>query len=295
MDIEKKVIAFQKRIDELFDMKEAVVPNRVGLKLSSEVVVNEDGLFNARLINPLARRCSALMDLPQPYEIFIISSGAFALGSADMQRRDSSFDPTNCSIATRQVIASAGQIELAHSWKQAFLECGNGKPVVQFLISDHDWIGKNPKDTQRKIENLRRPLLHALKMRMIALDNGNDGTNDTGMKELVSAKDNDPLAVIRALMVRAKYLIMGTNVDGILDKDRQAIPEMTSLDDLKKVFDHGRLNGRGMTTGGHISKIGAGFAFGREGREAFIVNANMLYAIEDILAGKIGTRIAIAA
>lgn len=290
MEIEQ-VIAFTDSIDELFDIRETPVSNRVALKLGSDVVVGPNGRFNARLISRVARSCSDLMDLPQqPYEFIIITSGAFALGAEEMKRHDDMFDPRAYSIETRQVVASIGQIDLAYRWEQAFKKYS--KNVVQFLISDHDWIGKDPEDTQRKIENLRRPLLQALAMRMIPLDNGNDGTNNFGMMELVSSVDNDPLSVIRAFMARAKYMILGTNANGVLDVEKKVISEITSLDDLGRVFDHGKSNG-GM--GGILSKVRSGVAFGRGGREAFIVNGRQLYAVEDILAGKIGTRIAIAA
>lgn len=289
MEVEQ-VTAFTDRIDELFDIRETTVPNRVALKLGSDVVVGSNRRFNAQLISRVARSCSDLMDLPQPYEFIIITSGAFALGAEKMRRQNYMFNPQACDIETRQVVASIGQIELAHRWEQAFKKYR--KTVVQFLISDHDWIGKDRDDTQRKIENLRRPLLQALAMRMVPLDNGNDGTNDLGMKELVSSVDNDPLSVIRALMARAKSMIIGTNADGVLDAERKVIPEITSPDDLERVFDHGKSNGG---VGGILSKVKAGFAFGRGGRKAFIVDGRKLFAVEDILAGKIGTRIAIAA
>lgn len=295
MQIEQ-VIEMQNRLDGLFDLGEVVAPDRVVLKMGSDVVVNKDGLFNTRLAHRVAGSCSQLMD-EKGLRFVIVTSGAFALGSIERKKSDPGFDPYDCSPEIKQVLASNGQIVLSGKWMRVFRKFG--KETSQFLISDNDWNGKNPEDTKNRIEELRRPLLRALMMRYIPVDNGNDGTNSTGMRELLTSADNDPLSVMRARMAYAKYLILMTSVDGVLDQDKKVIPQITSLDDLVQIADHGKLNnGTGeIYTGGIYSKVTAAVVFARGGREAFIINGRRfkINTIEDVLAGRIGTRIALAA
>jgi glutamate 5-kinase len=140
----------------------------------------------------------------QDKEIVIVSSGAVALG-----RRELGLDPDRARLEDNQAAAAAGQIVLAHAYKE---HLGNrGIKVAQVLLTLDD------SESRRRYLNAVRTLTTLLRARVVPVIN----ENDTVATAELRYGDNDRLAGRVAQMVSADCLVVLSDVDGLYDRDPQ--------------------------------------------------------------------------
>jgi glutamate 5-kinase len=177
-------------------------------------------------------------------EVVIVSSGAVALG-----RRELGVSASKARLEDNQAAAAAGQIVLAHAYKE-FLGRHDIK-VAQILLTLDD------SESRRRYLNAVRTLSTLIKARVVPVIN----ENDTVATAELRYGDNDRLAGRVAQMISADCLIILSDVDGLFDAnpqthaDAKLIAEVGSID--QRVLDMAGGPGSKHGSGGMRTKLEA--------------------------------------
>ncbi len=137
-------------------------------------------------------------------EYLIVTSGAIAAGISGLglSKRPSG-------VPGMQACAAVGQSQLMHTYERLFF----GKKVVaQLLLSSDDFT------SPIRYRNLQNALAELLALGVVPIVNENDSVS---VRELEGAfGDNDELSALLATAVRADWLLLLTNVDGLAYSER---------------------------------------------------------------------------
>lgn len=210
------------------------------VKIGSSALTDlEQGLVSSRL--------DALTDvicerIERGTDVIVVSSGAIGAGMAPLglKRR-----PTD--LATKQAVASVGQLRLARAWGRSFTRYDRVVSLV--LLTAHDvGLRVHAANAQRTLDRLRTlgavPIINE---------------NDTVATNEVRFGDNDRLAALVAHLTGADALVLLSDVDGLYDGDPRAggaalIPAVDGPADLDGVVAGA---GGALGTGGMASKLSA--------------------------------------
>src|ERR1700712_2936759 len=173
---------------------------RIVVKIGSNVLTQSNGLPDQHRIGKLVEQMAAIKQ--QGIEVTVVSSGAVAAGRSLITVSDK-YD----AIATRQLLASIGQVKLINTYTQLFEK--HDILCSQVLVTTEDFKGR------QHYLNMKNCLEILLQHQVIPIVNENDVVSVT---ELMFT-DNDELAGLIASMLNAQALIILTNVDGIYDGD----------------------------------------------------------------------------
>jgi glutamate 5-kinase len=171
---------------------------RIVVKIGSNVLTQSNGLPDQHRIGKLVEQMAIIKE--QGIEVILVSSGAVAAGRSLITVSDK-YD----AIATRQLLASIGQVKLINLYSQLFEK--HDMLCSQVLVTTEDFNGR------QHYLNMRNCLEILLQHQVIPIVNENDVVSVT---ELMFT-DNDELAGLIASMLNAQALILLTNVDGIYD------------------------------------------------------------------------------
>jgi glutamate 5-kinase len=216
---------------------------RVVIKIGSNVLTKSNGLPDQERISQLVEQIVAIKK--QGIEVTVVSSGAVAAGRSLITVSDK-YD----AIATRQLLASIGQVKLINTYTQLFEK--HNILCSQVLVTTEDFKGR------QHYLNMKNCLEILLQHHVIPIVNENDVVSVT---ELMFT-DNDELAGLIASMLNAQALIILTNVDGIYngnpnDKGSSLITEVadTGVDFASFVTSGKSQFGRGgMITKSHMAQ-----------------------------------------
>lgn len=139
-------------------------------------------------------------------EIVLVSSGAIALGMQGLK-----FDSRPKDLPCLQAAAAVGQGILMEHYRNAFRQSNIN--CAQVLLTWEDF-----SDRCRYL-NAKNTLLALLKFRSIPIVN----ENDTVSTDEIRFGDNDRLSALVANLVSADLLIMLSDVDGLLDRDKALV------------------------------------------------------------------------
>ncbi|OOQ60778.1 glutamate 5-kinase [Mucilaginibacter pedocola] len=173
---------------------------RVIIKIGSNVITKANGLPDTERIAHLVAQIAAIKK--QGKEVILVSSGAVASGRSLITVTDK-YD----AVATRQLLASIGQVKLINTYSHLF----GGYDILcsQVLVTKEDF-----RDRLHYL-NMRNCLEILLQHQVIPIINENDVVSVT---ELMFT-DNDELAGLIASMLNAEALIVLSNVNGIYNGD----------------------------------------------------------------------------
>jgi len=202
----------------------------VVVKIGSKVLANDAGDLDARSVKRVRRQ---LAKLQQRCNVVVLVSGAVQFGKK--------------LFANKQAAAAWGQVRLM----QAF---GN---VGQMLLCKNDL----------KEVLVRKSLLKTIEdfwqQGLVVLINEND------VVEMNSFGGNDFLALEMARLVDAKEIVLMSNVDGLLDKQKQVVGMVRSVNqDIWDLVDDQNASG----VGGMKAKIEVAKMCLQEGRKLTITN-----------------------
>src|SRR5580700_4337661 len=143
-------------------------------------------------------------------EYLIVTSGAIAAGMSGLSLRKR---PSG--VPGMQACAAVGQSQLMHTYEQLFF----GKKVVaQLLLSSDDFT------SPLRYSNLQNALAELLALGVVPIVNENDSVS---VRELEGAfGDNDELSALLATAVKADWLLLLTNVDGLLVPNGRRKPKL---------------------------------------------------------------------
>lgn len=150
-------------------------------------------------------------------EIAVVSSGAIALGMSILGLKDR---PKN--LADLQAAAAIGQTELMNTYNKYF----RGEYfAAQVLLTWEDFNDRrrylNAKNTLLKLLGINK---HRLQQSIPIINE-----NDTVSTEEIKFGDNDQLSARVSSLISADLLIILSDVDGLMDRDKKVIPVVSEI------------------------------------------------------------------
>lgn len=238
------------------------------IKIGTNVITNNKCLLDKSVINKLAVQVAALRR--RGYAVILVTSGAMGAGRSLVKP-----DKRLSKVEARQVLAAAGQIKLANTYLERFRKfelC-----CAQVLTCKEDFRDR------RHYFNMKGCFHALLKSGLIPIVNENDVV---AVEELMFT-DNDELAGLIAKMVKAKQLIILTNVGGVKDDKGRVIQVIRKKSDYERFVAPEKSSfGRG----GMSAKCAIAMKLAKQGIKTRIINGKIQNGILRAIAGeKIGT------
>ena len=199
----------------------------------------------------------------------LVSSGAIASGldALGLARRPSR-------LPALQAAAAVGQGRLLSEYARLFAR--HGLITAQVLLTQDDFVRR------RQFVNAQNTFEHLLSARAIPVVN----ENDTVATEEITFGDNDRLAALVAIMVKADLLVLLSDVDGIYTTDprRQGAKFVAEVLDPLHVQVTGSRSAFG--SGGMASKLQAAGLSTAAGIPTVVASASRKDVLSRILAGE---------
>ncbi len=209
---------------------------RIVVKIGSSLFSSEKGGLNTALFTSIAGEIISLINSGS--EVVVVSSGAIALGM-----RVLGLNSRPRALAYLQAAAAIGQNALMDNYSAAFKK--NNLICAQVLLTWDDL------DDRKRYLNAKNTLLALLKLKSVPVINENDTVSTVEIK----FGDNDQLSARVASLVSADLLIILSDVDGLLDKDKKVIPVIDEI--TSKVKSLACPTNKQTCVGGMITKIEA--------------------------------------
>ena len=210
------------------------------IKIGSSLLTNDKGNVNKTILKNVVNDISFLIN--QGKDVVVVSSGAIALGRGKLSLN------RELTLHESQAAAARGQIELMTAWKNEFKK--HKLQVAQILLSPSD--AENKKSSNNAISTIN----NLIKFECIPVINENDTTSTDEIK----FGDNDILAARIAKLVKADYLILLSNVDGLYKEPPKNKKHDVLISEVKSITNSIRdMAGTAskLGKGGMISKIKA--------------------------------------
>lgn len=188
---------------------------RLVIKIGSALFVDAaSGMLDLPWLEALCGEVAALRERGR--EVIIVSSGAIALGA-----RELGLDARRARLDESQAAAAAGQIVLAHAYKE--LLGRHGFTAAQVLLTLDD------SESRRRYLNASNTFATLIRCGAIAVVN----ENDTVATQEIRYGDNDRLAARVAQMVSADCLIVLSDVDGLYTADPRDDATAAHIDEIR--------------------------------------------------------------
>lgn len=217
---------------------------RIVIKIGSSILCSQGARCDADRFLEIARQIGQLVCV-QAKEVVVVSSGAIALGMGLMQLKSRPRD-----LPLLQAAAALGQNVLMDNYSLAFQECGRELKFrtlhcAQVLLTWEDF-----NDRTRYL-NAKNTLSALLKLGAIPVVN----ENDTISTEEIRFGDNDRLSALVGTLVNADLLIILSDVDGLLDRDKRLVRVVTEINQqIKRLASP---TDKSSSVGGMVTKIEA--------------------------------------
>src|SRR6059058_2630962 len=243
----------------------------VVVKLGSTLVVDANGRVRRSLLRARATEVAKIVRSGEP--VCVVSSGAIALG---LPRLGLTRRPSDTSRL--QAASAVGQSRLQAAWDSALR--AEGVEAAQVLLSAPDLAER------ASYVNARNALETLLKLGVVPVVNENDAT----ATDEITFGDNDALAAQVAVLMRARLLVLLTEVEGVYTA-HPATPgaELVAEGDRAEGLTLGRASALGR--GGMASKIQAARLAAGAGIPTVIASGRAREVLAPIIAGeRLGTR-----
>ncbi len=214
-----------------------------------------------------------LLKLRAKYDFILVSSGAIATAKQFIN-----IHGWKNQVSSKQAMSAIGQPKLMQLYSEVFSDFDIR--IAQCLMTYRDF--ENDESRNNTHNTIRELLEH----NYIPIINEND---TVAIEELILG-DNDKLSALVATLIEADKLIIGSDVDGLYDKnphihdDALLIPEVS---DLNSINDFIQEKDNKLGTGGMSSKIEAIKICMEHNVEAYLTNGNTHFFIEKTLKAKI--------
>jgi glutamate 5-kinase len=203
--------------------------------------------------------------------VVLVSSGAIALGVAKLGLKARPKD-----MAWLQAAAAAGQSVLMQRYEEAFGKLGI--PVAQVLLTHADLADRT------RTNNARNALAALLEVGAVPIINENDAV----AVEEIKFGDNDQLASMVTPLCEADFLLLLSDVEGLLDEAGKRVPFVRSV--AREARHLAGASTSGVGTGGMASKVEAARRATLAGADVVIAAARDPRVVTRILAGEdVGT------
>lgn len=249
------------------------------VKVGTSTITHPTGLLNIRLVETL---CKVLSDIKNSgHEVVLVSSGAVGMGVGKLNLSDK---PTD--TETRQAAAAVGQCELMYTYDKLFSVYNH--TVAQLLLTGQDIENK---DRKKNIENTINRLLQ---LGVLPIINENDTVSIDELDQINMLGDNDSLAAIVSVLIKADLLILLSDIDGLYTDDPKINPNAELIQTVEKldetIFSKAGDTSTNQGTGGMKTKLKAAKMVCPNGIDMIIANGSNPEKLYDIIDEKpIGT------
>ena len=209
---------------------------RIVIKIGSSLFCSKDDKLDLSYLNEVARQVHDLSK--QGKEVVIVSSGAIAIGMKLLK-----FTSRPKELKYLQAAAAVGQNALMDNYSQAFK--GTGIKCAQVLLTRDDMR------EHKRFTNAENTLNTLLKLGVVPVIN----ENDTISTDEIKFGDNDGLSALVAVLIKADLLIIFSDVDGLLDKNKELVRVVPQINASIKAL--ACPTNKSTCVGGMITKIEA--------------------------------------
>ncbi|HEU4705615.1 MAG TPA: glutamate 5-kinase [Solirubrobacterales bacterium] len=247
------------------------------VKLGSSIVAADDGELRADVLDSV---CAQVSELERGGErVVMVTSGAIARGMRlmELEARPKAMDEL-------QAASAIGQGDLFRAYESRLAEHGVKAAQVLLTLSD--------VSERTHYLNARQTLERLLAWGVVPVVNENDTTST----DEITFGDNDFLAALVAVLLRARLLVLLTNTDGVYTADPGLDPEARMLTDVEDTRDFDLVEVGAVSQfgrGGMGRKIASARIAGESGVPVVICSGIQPGALRTAAAGEeIGTRVA---
>ncbi|MDI6758991.1 MAG: glutamate 5-kinase [Candidatus Omnitrophota bacterium] len=182
---------------------------RVVIKIGSSLLFSSEKKLDTAILQNICEQAQGLSK--DGREVVIVSSGAIAFG---MHLLDLKERPKNLNYL--QSASAIGQNELMNTYRRFFKDKFR---IAQILLTWEDF-----NDRSRYL-NAKNTISTLLKLKCIPIIN----ENDTVSTDEIKFGDNDRLSALVASLICADLLLILSDVDGLLDKDKKVVRVVTEI------------------------------------------------------------------
>ena len=238
----------------------------VVLKLGTSLIVGPRRQMRRQVLRDRATEIAELVKGGTP--VCVVSSGAIALG---LQRMG--LDRRPRSMPRLQAASALGQARLQGAWEEALGE--QGVPAAQILLTAVDVADRTT------YVNARNALNALFALGAVPIVNENDAT----ATDEISFGDNDALAAQVAVLLRARLLVLLTEVEGVLSR-APGTPGATLIAEGSAARNAVLGGASQLGKGGMRSKVLAAEVAGAAGIPTVIAAGSSRDVLAPILAGE---------
>jgi glutamate 5-kinase len=240
------------------------------VKLGSSTVTRSDGKVDREYLGRLADQVVRLRE--DGDRVVIVTSGAIAVGveALGLESR-----PTD--MPTLQATAAVGQVRLVDAYRTIFNE--RGVYVGQVLVTRHDVAHR------QQYVNACQTLERLLDLGIVPIVN----ENDTTAVEEIRFGDNDYLAALVGIMVRADLVIILTDIAGLYSADPRSDETARLIDRIDEITEEHFASAGGPGThvgsGGMTTKLEAARVLMKAGIPLVVCDGSRPDVVVDVAAG----------
>ena len=234
-------------------------------KIGTSSITDAKGNLDETVVQSIAKQLSILH---KEFHIVIVSSGAVGTGKKFIKNYTGK-------IEERKAAAAIGNPILIYKYAEAFAKYKI--PIAQSLCE------RGHFSDREKFLQLRATYEELWKNGIIPIANENDVVSSRELK----FSDNDELATLLAIGFGAQYLLIGTSVDGVLDKDGKVITTIEKFDEKILALATKEKSDAGL--GGMISKLTFAHLATNLGIKVIIFPAKAKNGLVNASKEKIGT------
>lgn len=211
---------------------------RLVIKIGSSLFYSAENKLDFVYLKEIISQISDLIKQDNK-EIVLVSSGAIGLGMAILK-----LESRPKELAFLQAAAAFGQHELMDVFRRYFSE--KGLNCAQLLLTWEDF-----SDRKRYL-NAKHTLSAILEYKGVPIIN----ENDTVSTEEIKFGDNDKLSALVATLIGADLLIILSDVDGLMQKDKKTL--VKTVDKISaQIKELACSTNRKTSVGGMVTKIEA--------------------------------------
>ena len=233
---------------------------RICIKVGT-ALISRNNRLNYRWLKGKVREIAALQK--QGNEIAIVSSGAVAAG---MEIAGQTTRPTE--TLKLQMMSGMGQVRLMKYYKDYFKS--EGIQVAQILLTHHNFDSKSEEATVREIMDAY------LRDGIIPIVNENDMINKEEVEFKPVFTDNDILAALVAVRIKAKMLLILTDVDGLYRSNPKQVHRAEFIEEValidRSIEQMAAKESNPLGLGGMASKVQAAKMVGSHGIDTIVAN-----------------------
>ena len=236
------------------------------LKLGTSTITQKDGEVNETILKDI---CSQIAVLGEQYVLILVSSGAVGCGKRFIKNFSQK-------LIEKKAAAAIGNPILIEKYAKFLVP--KGIPVAQILVERENFSDR------KKFLRIRETCEELWKNGILPIFNENDVISDFELK----FSDNDELATLISAGFSAKKLLLGTSVEGLLDKTEKVVPCIEDFSERILSFATHKKTEDGL--GGMISKLNRARLAAKLGTEVQIFDVREAGNILKAEKGLIGTR-----